>query len=170
MIKKEIITKSEMIAITNSITGEMETAKVTINVSRDRPKFKNEPFTLLFQASTKIISRNITPVTAKMLIHLCSIVDYNNYIPQGKKEMANELGYSIRQVERALKELVEMKVLLKSEHPQDARMVMFHINPLQSWKGNVKERTKKISEYNPNQLEMFPEGKKLIGITPNEAF
>lgn len=156
MAKQEIkVKKEQMVAIKNSITGELEQAKVTVIVQKDKPKFKGEPFTLLFQASTRAISRDIKPVTAKLLIHLCAIVEYNNLIPQGKKEMAEELGYSIRQVERALNELESMKVIIRSKHPQDNRLSMYHINPYQSWKGAAKERGKHIAQYDPNQLDLF---------------
>lgn len=167
--KKIVLRKDEMVMISDNISGLMQSAKVSVIVAPDKPKYKGEPFTLLFQASTRAISRNIKPVTAKMLIHLCAIVDYQNFIPQGKKEMALELGYSIRQVERALLELEDMKVILKSKHPQDSRMISYHINPYQSWKGNPTERNKKIAEYNPNQLEMFNEVKKTI-LLPNKDF
>jgi DNA-binding MarR family transcriptional regulator len=170
MAKKKIFIKREqMVAISNNITGEMDNAKVTVVVSRDVPKFKGEPFTLLFQASTRAISRDIKPATAKLLIHLCAIVEYGNLIPQGKKEMADELGYSVRQVERALNELEDMKVIIKSKHPQDSRMSMYHINPYQSWKGATKERAKKIAEYDKNQLQLFTEEPK-AKLPPNTNF
>jgi hypothetical protein len=165
---KILLKKEEMVMITDRLTGVMQGAKVSVIVSKDSPKYKNEPFTLLFQASTRAISRNIKPVTAKMLIHLCAIVDYENFIPQGKKEMATELDYSIRQVERALNELEEMKVIIKSKHPQDARAVSYHLNPYQSWKGKPMERAKKIASYDPNQIDMFAEVKK--GLQPNTQF
>ena len=152
--KKALISRSQMGVITNAITNEVESVKMTMIVSKDKPKYFNEPFTLLFQASTRAISRTIKPVTAKMLIHLCSIVEYNNLIPQGKKEMAKDLGYSLRQVERALSELEQMKVIIKSKHVEDSRMVVYQINPYQSWKGDIKDRKKRISEHNPDQLQM----------------
>lgn len=165
--RKAIIKKEQMVSISNNITGEIENAKVTVVVARDVPKFKGEPFTLLFQASTRAISRDIKPATAKLLIHLCAIVDYNNIIPQGVHEMARELGYSERQVIRAIGELVEMKVILKSKHPQDNRVTLYHINPYQSWKGATKERAKKIAEYDKNQLQLFAPEKKAIQPNPN---
>lgn len=143
-----------MEVIHNTITDEMETVKVDIRVSRDIPKYRNEPFTLLFQASTRAISRTIKPVTAKLLIHLCAVVDYNNIIPQGKKEMAEELQYSLRQLERAFNELEKMNVVIKVRHIEDSRCVVYHLNPFQSWRGGIIDRTKKIKEYNPNQLQI----------------
>jgi transcription initiation factor IIE alpha subunit len=68
--------------------------------------------------------------------------------------MALELGYSLRQVERALIELEQMKVIIKSKHREDSRMVVYHINPYQSWKGDIADRKKRIAEHNPNQLKL----------------
>jgi len=153
--KREIISKSEMVAIHDSITNEMTTAKVTVMVQKDRPKFKGEPFTLLFQEVNKAVSRNISPATAKLLLYICSEVNYANLIGKGVPQMAEELGYSERQVHRAMKELEDLKVVLKSKNVQDARITMYHLNPLQSWKGAVPERAKKIATYDPKQLDIF---------------
>jgi DNA-binding MarR family transcriptional regulator len=169
-IKKTLITKSQMAVIRNAVTQEMESVKMTMIVARDKPKYINEPFTLLFQASTRVISRNIKPVTAKMLIYLCSIVEYNNIIPKGKKEMALELGYSLRQVERALNELELMKVIIKSKHIEDNRITVYSINPYQSWKGDISERKKKITEHSPDQLQIPFVDNETKKIAPNADF
>jgi hypothetical protein len=50
---------------------------------------------------------------------------------------------------------------------------MYHINPVQSWKGTVRDRGKKISAYDKNQLDIFgklPSKKKPDAIQPNEDF
>lgn len=172
--KREIITKSEMMAIKDSVTNEMVTAKVTMIVQRDKPKFKGEPFTLLFQAVNKAISRNITPATAKLLLYVCSEVNYANVIGKGVPQMAEELGYSERQVHRAMKELEALKVIIKSKNVQDGRITMYHLNPLQSWKGAVPERAKKIATYDPSQLDIFGElptdPKAIKALQPNTGF
>lgn len=169
--KREIITKSEMMAIKDSVTNEMVTAKVTMIVQRDKPKFKGEPFTLLFQAVNKAISRNITPATAKLLLYVCSEVNYANVIGKGVPQMAEELGYSERQVHRAMKELEVLKVIIKSKNIQDGRITMYHLNPLQSWKGAVPERAKKIATYDPAQLDIFAElPKEIKALQPNKEF
>lgn len=168
--KKDFIKKEQMMAITNAITGEMEAAKVTMIVQRDVPKYKGEPFTMLFQAVTKAVARDIQPATAKLLLYLCSEVGYGNVVQKGVPQMAIELKYSERQIHRAMNELIEMKVVLKNPNPSDKRITMYSINALQSWKGTIGDRKKQLATYNPNQLDMFPSEKSLIGITPNENF
>lgn len=170
MAKKKILIKKEnMIAITNAITGEMETAKVTMIVQKDSPKYFGEPFTLLFQAGNRAMSRGITPAAAKLILFLCSIVDYNNSIPLSRTEIASEIGYSARQIDRALQELIKLNIVLVEKHVQDKRSTQYYINPLQSWKGKPKERAKRIAEHNPNQLQMFDDVKKKL-IEPNLNF
>jgi len=166
--QKTIIKQSEMVAIQNAITGEMETAKIDIRVSRDVAKYKDEKFTILFQASTWIIGRDTSPVSCKVLIAICSCVDYGNKIGKTQEEIANHLGYSKRNVERAYKELEKGKVIYKQKNPVDSRMNDWYVNAYQSWKGNVKDRKQRIKETDPNQLGMFDYKPK--GIEPNQDF
>jgi len=167
--QKNIITKSNMIAIQNAITGELDTAKVTMIVARDVPKYKNEPFTILFQASTYILGRDITPSTCKVLITICGCVDYGNKIGKTIQEIAEHIKYSKRQVERAFTELERANVLYKKKNPIDSRMNDWYVNAYQSWKGSAQDRKKRIQETNPNQLGMFPELPEKP-IKPNKDF
>ena len=168
--KKDFIRKDNMIAIKNAISGEMETAKVTMIVQRDTPKFKGEPFTMLFQAVTKAIAREIQPATAKLLLYLCAEVGYGNVVQKGIPQMAIDLSYSERQIHRAMNDLIEKRVIIKTPNPSDKRLTMYSINALQSWKGTVSDRKKHLATCNPNQLDMFLGEKALIGIEPNENF
>ena len=61
-----------------------------------------------------VTAKNIKPVTAKVLIYLCAVVDYGNVVNKGSDQIAKELGYSIRNIQRALLELEEMKIIIPS--------------------------------------------------------
>ena len=159
-----------MVAIENAISGELETAKVTMIVQRDAPKYKAEPFTLLFQASTLIMSRHITPSASKILICLFGLVEYGNVIGASNKELVEYTGYSLRQVERAMKELVSYKVLIASPHPVDKRITQYHLNAIQSWKGNVMDRKKRLLKMDPNQLALFAPEEKPKAMRVNKDF
>jgi len=169
MAKEPIIRKSEMIAIHNAVTNEMETAKVTMIVERDVPKYKGEPFTIIFQASTLAMGRHISPSASKLLINLCGCVGYGNIIEKGIDELAEHMGYSRRQIERAFKELVSYNVLFASKHPIDKKVTQYHLNAHQSWKGKVKERKTRIASYDNNQLNLFT-GEKPNALKPNMDF
>lgn len=174
MAKKPLITKNETMLISNSITGEVVSAnvKVSVHVSKDVPKLKGEPFTMLFQKLGMVTAKNIKPVTAKLLLYLCACVDYGNVINKGSEQIAEELGYSVRNVQRALVELTDMKIIIQDRNATDRRMSVIYLNPYQSWKGKVLDRKKKIAEYNSNQLEMFPEQMAIEppAIQPNTDF
>lgn len=150
------VQKSQMVGIVNSITNELEAAKVTVIVQKDTQRYK-QPFTVLFQAVNIATAKNIRPVTAKVLLYLCSIVSYGNVIDRSSTEIAEELGYSCRNIEIAIKELIEYKIILKTPNPSDNRRSLIVINPMQSWKGTVKERNiaiENLLQADKNQLEI----------------
>lgn len=151
---KNVIRKQEMVAIRDAVTGEMENAKVTVIVARDRPKYR-EPFTLMFQAVNVAIAKEIKPVTARVLLYLTAIAQYGNIIDRTTTELAEELDYEKRQIQRAIKELESLRILVRMPNPNDKRKTLLHLNPLQSWKGNYRERHKAISALaDKNQLEL----------------
>jgi len=155
MGKKNIISQSQMVAIENSISGELEAAKVTMIIEKDQPKYRGIDFTILFQIVSKVIVKEMTPISSRLLLFCLTIVDYGNKIPMGINQMAEELLYSKRQCQRGMDELIKFKVIIKHQHPIDKRMVEYYLNPLQSWKGKVMERTKRIAETPINQLDLF---------------
>lgn len=163
---KQIIKKEEMVAIRNAITNEVENAKVTMIITKDLPKYK-EPFTIFFQATNYALIREIKPITAKLLLYLISVVEYENQINKTIDELAEYLNYTRRNVEIGIKQLCDLNVIKKVKHPQDKRSFLMFINPYQSWKGKKKGRDKVVSQ---NQLELpfMPKQKELI--TPNTDF
>ena len=154
--RKEIITKSQMITIQNAVTNDMEFAKVSIRVEKDLPKYKNQPFTIVFQRVLKeLILRGMPVGDCRVLLYLMSIVEYGNIIDRTIKEIAEDLGYKDSNwVQKSLKRIEDTKIILKSKHPTDNRRFVYMLNPKQSWKGSVAERTRTIGNFNPSQLQM----------------
>lgn len=154
------VSKSQMVGVFNAVSEQFETAKVTVTVKKDALKYK-EHFSVLFNAVNRATAKNIRPVTAKVLLYLCSIVDYGNVIDRSSKEIGEDLGYSTRNIEIAIKELMGYKILFKKSNPQDGRRFLLVINPLQSWKGTVLDRNIAIDNFNyedKDQLKIpFPE-------------
>jgi DNA-binding MarR family transcriptional regulator len=70
------------------------------------------------------------------------------------EEICEDLGYKRAQVSIAVRDLVEMKIILKVPNGDDKRRSKFMLNPHQSWKGKAIDRAKKIAEYNPQQLAL----------------
>lgn len=134
-----------MVAIQNAITGELETAKVSVYVTRDVPKYK-DAFTILFQGVNRAMVKKMTPASRGVLLFLCTISQYGNVIDHSAAEIAEELGYGTRMIELALKELTELKVIIKAPNPSDKRKQLIVLNPYQSWKGKPAARTKAIAD------------------------
>lgn len=174
---RDTISKSQMVAIRNAVTDEIETAKVTVNIQRDPLRYK-ENFTVLFQAVNVAIAKNIKPVTAKLLLFLVSVMDYQNRLDWSVQELSKELGYTDRNVYTALNELEKFKIILRIENPKDKRRNLITINPLQSWKGKVKERNSfmsSLTQEDKNQLQLpfeelqpKPNGKNIADIQTQE--
>jgi hypothetical protein len=153
--RKEIITQTEMVATINAVTEELETRKVTMIVQKDVPKYKNEPFTIVFQAVNSLLVKDMPLADCKVLLYLISKVQYGNIIDRTIKEIAEDLGYKDSNwVQKSLKRMEEQKIILKSTHPHDKRRFVYMLNPKHSWKGTVKDRQKTIGFFNPKQLEM----------------
>jgi len=153
---RENISRSQMVAIRNAVTDELETVKVSVNIQRDPLRYK-ENFTVMFQAVNVAIAKNIKPVTAKLLLFLISVMDYNNVLDWSVAELSKELGYTDRNVYTALSELEKFKIILRIENPKDKRRNLITINPLQSWRGKVRERNSfmaSLTEEDKNQLTL----------------
>jgi hypothetical protein len=167
MRKKGIIEKHQMVAIQNSITGELEHAKVSVYVQKERPKYR-EDFTIMFQIVTLAVVKKMKPVSTKLLLYLCCSCDYGNLITKGLDQIAEELNYDRRNIERAIKELEQLKIIVKHKNPNDKRENFIYLNPMQSWKGTYDERTKLMEEkFKDSQLSLFQETKNL---KPNTDF
>lgn len=174
--RKDVVTKSEMVAIQNAVTNEMEFAKVSVRIEKDVPKYKNEPFTILFQVANSLLIGDMPYIDCKVVLYLMAISQYGNVIDRTIKEMAEEMKIKdSNYVQKSLKRLTELKIVLSSKHPQDSRRHVYMLNPKQSWKGSVKDRLKSISSLDPKQLILFPEGEpevenKKIGLPNNYDF
>jgi len=148
--------KSQVVQIENQYTGEFEEHKLEVMASKvGKPKV-TASYTMLMQGVTTIMSQNMSPVACKLLLWLMSNAEYKNVITSPSVDWAEKLKCSKRNIERAIKELLDLGILFKERHPHDRRISIFTINPLQSWKGSELERRKKIKEHeNPNQLDLF---------------
>jgi DNA-binding MarR family transcriptional regulator len=153
--KKADMYSAQLVQIENQLTGEWEQAKLEMKVTMSKPKV-TVPFTMLMQGVTLAMTKELSPSSAKLLLYLMCSTEYKNVIAKPSNFWAKELKYSIRQIDRATKELVKLGILFKEKHPVDRRIVVYSINPLQSWKGTEVDRKKIIREHpDPKQLDLF---------------
>lgn len=161
-MRKLKVSKSEMVTITDSVTGVMETAKVTIHIQKDKPKYK-EKFTIFFQTAGLALVREIKPITTHLLFYMNSVCQYDNIVDRTVLEMAEDIGYKKNQVLKGLKQLYDLNIIIKIPHKEDARRNIIMINPAQSWRGQPIERAKALSKLTETQqLNLFESQPKQI--------
>lgn len=153
--RKADMYSAQLVQIENQLTGEFETAKLEMKVTLDKPRV-TVPFTMLMQGVTLAMTKQMSPVAAKLLLYLMCSAEYKNIVSKPSSFWAEELKYSKRQIERGTKDLLDLGILFKEKHPDDKRIVVYKINPLQSWKGTEVDRKKTVREHpNPLQLDLF---------------
>lgn len=153
--KKADIYAAQLVQIENQLTGEWEQAKLEMKVTMSKPKV-TVPFTMLMQGVTLAMTKELTPASAKLLLYLMCSAEYQNIVSKPSSYWAEELKYSKRQIERATKDLINLGILFREKHPNDKRIAVYTLNPLQSWKGTEVDRKKTIREHpNPLQLDLF---------------
>ena len=91
-LKKEVITRKEIYAIRDAVTGAIEgTTQVTVRVEKKRP-FRYEDFTMLFHAVNIVLLKKITPAATKLLLYLMVNMGYGNVVNRTIKQLMDELG------------------------------------------------------------------------------
>lgn len=163
-VKAENLSRGlDEILVGNGITNNM--VKVYANVPELKEKDK---FIKLFQEQAKIIN-NCKPITAKIFMYFLCECGYSDkegifpYIEVDVFTISRNTNTSESSVKRAVKELMEMGVLLLDKDMNDKRRNTYFINPTMAWKGNPIDRQKSLKKLNENQLKIgFP-----ISLDPN---
>ena len=91
--------------------------------------------------------------TENVLFYLYSKLDFENFIQQSQKEIAEGLGMHKEQVSRAMKILTSKQIVL--EGPKVGRSKCYRLNPNYGWKGKVKT----LQEARREQLQVIQGGK-----------
>jgi DNA-binding MarR family transcriptional regulator len=118
-----------------------------------------EDFTMIFQAFIKDMVKVLSPAGCKVILKFFSLMQYSSHIGIDQKTLAEELELSIRSINGAIKELLNMSVIIGYADPQDRRRQVYIVNPHGAWKGDLNKR-KKVLKDNPNQYKMFAEHDK----------
>ena len=101
-----------------------------------RPKITERWF-MAFQDSFEAIAKDpeLTLEPKNVLLYLFSKLDFENYIQQSQKEVAEGLGMRKENVSRAMKLLTAKRIVL--EGPRVGRSRSYRLNPNYGWKGKV---------------------------------
>lgn len=116
-------------------TGEILEEGVPVWVGR---KVRvTERWFMMFQDALESLAkdRELTDEPKRVLLFLFSRLDFENYIQLHQSEIATELSMAKSHVSRAIKLLVDKKILFKG--PKIGRSSSFRLNPHYGWKGKV---------------------------------
>ena len=145
--------------LSREINERLEDAGITknnVNVFLSENTIKEkEPFTKLFQKQSGVIF-SAKPVTAKILMYFLCASSYGNYIEADVSDISLLTRISESSVKRAIKELIEMKVLLRDKDLNDKRRNTYYINPHMAWKGNPGDRIKSIEKLDKKDQLSLP--------------
>jgi len=83
-----------------------------------------------------IAQQDITGEQFRVLMHVMSKLDFENYISLMQKDIAEALGLKTPNVSRAFKKLISLGILL--EGPKVGRMNTYRLDPAFGWKGKEK--------------------------------
>ena len=120
-----------------------------------RPRLTERWF-MAFQDSFEEIAKDpeMTGETFRVLTYLYSKLDFENFIQQSQKDIAEELNMNKVQISRAMKVLTSKKIVM--EGPKVGRSKCYRLNPNYGWKGKVKT----LQEARKEQLKIIEGGKK----------
>jgi hypothetical protein len=109
-----------------------------------RPKQKST-FTRHFtmnQEALKIIATELSHEQTRVLMMLLVELDYENYMQVAQIEIAESLKMHKQHVSRAIKNLIQIGVLL--DGPKIGRSKSYRLNPQFGWKGSVTNHKKAL--------------------------
>lgn len=94
--------------------------------------------------------REMTGESLRLLMFLFSKMDFENYVYISQMEIAEELSIARSSVCRAMKLLVEKKVVIISGKGMNKR---YRLNPIYGWKGKIRNMNARRELDRENQLE-----------------
>jgi len=135
MVKTMDETMRKRIGQFDTNTGEFLTGCLVYVPTR--PKITERWF-MFFQDSFAEIAkdRDMTGESLRVLMHLFSVLDFENYIHHSQKDIAEALGMQRQHTSRAMRLLTSKKIILES--PRIGNVKCYRLNPNYVWKGKVR--------------------------------
>ena len=111
---------------------------------------------MAFQDTFEEIAKDpeLTLEPKNVLLYLFSKLDFENFIQQSQKDIADGLKMKKENVSRAMKILTDKQIVL--EGPKVGRSKCYRLNPNYGWKGKVKN----LKEYQKEQFKVIQGGRK----------
>lgn len=127
--------------VVNMDTGEVLFEHAIIIPSRKR-KYTGERFFMAFQDYMQIMAadKRLTGTDLRVMIHLLSVMDFENWVRVSQKSIAQACGVVQQKVSLSLKKLTECNYI---DTAKMGSMNVYRINSNLAWKGKMATRCDK---------------------------
>ena len=122
---------------------------------------------MTFQKSLEEIAKDpdLTGEHLRIFMYLCARLDFENWIQQSQKEIAEALGLQKQHVSRAIRMLTQ-KQIISVERKGSSTSKCYRLNPHYGWRGKVRNLTEYHKEKTATILRAI-DGSKNISEQPD---
>jgi hypothetical protein len=125
-------------------------------------------FCMVGQDPAEILAlSDLTGVDLKVFLLLIKQLDFENLLVVNQAELAGKLGTQRQNIQRSLKKLIELEVLL--EGPKKEKFRTYRLNPYVGWKGTSENHVLALNDYRqklPSALKVLDGGKEAASSAP----
>jgi hypothetical protein len=109
-------------------------------VPKTKKKLKEKDWMMFYQAGLAKLAKDkeLRGAPRSVLDYLMSMMDFENFIGVDQTRIANELAMEKASVSKAIKLLLEKKILEKG--PKFGRMNSYKLNDFYAWRGTVESK------------------------------
>lgn len=136
---KKQLTKKQTENIAENIQRELnEDMQVSVIMKSKIPAIPD--YIQLFQEAIKriVAGEGMTLTTYRVFCFLLGSMEYQNFIGIDIKTLAEDLNVSVPSVDRAMKQLKELNIIISIKDTLDRRRNAYMLNPKAAWKGKAK--------------------------------
>ena len=111
-------------------------------------------YTSMFSHGFKHLAKfRLSPTETAVLFELLSRLDFENWIRVSQQTIGEDLGIKKQNVSVAIKKLIDLEIIERTQDPWDRRRLVYRLNPSLGWRGEPKEWVKIASL---NEQEPIP--------------
>ena len=122
-----------------------ETSKRQKQIRRQIKEFYEDKI-MIFQKMLGKARKELNGTELKVFLYMLEVMEFENFLNIPQKEMAKEIGISVRLIKQAIKGLREKGYI---EVYKKGRENYYRINPEVAWKGSEKSHLKVLRGKNP---------------------
>ena len=121
--------------------------EIQVNVFVKAKSTKTSNFVMFYQQVNYELIMLLKPNTCKLLLYFMAKCKYDNLIETHQLTMMEDLGYtSLDTIQKGIKELKKLNIILSVKDAQDRRRKVYFLNPYQSWKGEAANRKNYVAQ------------------------